>query len=844
MFTRREFVKQAALLSGAAGLSGALPASIQRALAIDPQPGSTVLDAEHVVILMQENRSFDHSFGTLQGVRGFNDPRAITLPDNNPVWVQTNDAGESYVPFRLNMKDTSATWMGSLPHSWSDQVDARNQGKYDRWLQAKRSGDESYAKMPLTMGYYNREDIPFYYALADAFTVCDQNFCSSLTGTTPNRLHLWTGTIRAKQSADSPANVSNSDVEYTSEASWTTFPERLEDHGISWKIYQNELSLEMGFEGDEEGWLSNFTDNPIEWFTQFNVRFSPAHRAYVEKRLPRLPAEIQALETKIAAHSGNARELIQLKKQLHELTGTLKRFTEERVRFSRANWEKLSPREKNLHAKAFCTNVGDPDYHKLAELKYRDGDKERTVQVPKGDLFHQFRQDVASGNLPTVSWLVAPQKLSDHPSSAWYGAWYVSEVLDILTHNPEVWKKTVFILNYDENDGYFDHVPPFVAPHPRKPETGRVSQGIDAALEFVELEQDRKQRSADEARESPIGLGYRVPMLIASPWSRGGCVCSQVFDHTSVLLFLEKLLAHKTGTKIEDANINQWRRAVCGDLTSAFEPYQGETIASPTFLDRDEFVEEIHRAQFKKLPTGFKQLTKAEIEQIRQASDALPSMPRQEPGVRRACALPYQLAVDGKLNDDKTQFAISFAAGNDVFGERSAGSPFVVYAHLPRGDVKTRNYAVAAGDRLQDAWPIRDFDGGAYHLRVYGPNGFFREFHGGPDDPAVDIQLIYSRAKSNDRALSGNVEIKLVNRDSSNTLTVEIRDNSYKTGEQKQTLAPGATATVAIATQRSSGWYDLSVHMERNKGFEKRYAGHVETGKWTSTDPAMGRAVT
>src|SRR5690349_287045 len=123
METRREFIKKAALLSGAAGLWSIVPESIQKALAIEPEPGTTYLDAEHIVILMQENRSFDHTFGSLRGVRGFNDPRVLTLPDKKPVWLQSNAAGETYAPFRLNIKDTNATWMGSLPHSWSNQVD-------------------------------------------------------------------------------------------------------------------------------------------------------------------------------------------------------------------------------------------------------------------------------------------------------------------------------------------------------------------------------------------------------------------------------------------------------------------------------------------------------------------------------------------------------------------------------------------------------------------------------------------------------------------------------------------------------------------------------------------------
>jgi len=214
MDSRREFIKKAAMIAGATGFSGVLPASIQKALAIDPPTGSTWLDAEHIVILMQENRSFDHAYGSLKGVRGYRDPRAIELPDGNPVWLQTNAAGETYAPFRLDIKETKATWMGSLPHSWSNQIDAHNEGKHDRWLQAKPSGNEAYAHMPLTLGYYDRRDIPFYYSLADAFTVCDQNFCSSLTGTTPNRLYLWTGTIRDQQNAQTRARVRNEDIDY------------------------------------------------------------------------------------------------------------------------------------------------------------------------------------------------------------------------------------------------------------------------------------------------------------------------------------------------------------------------------------------------------------------------------------------------------------------------------------------------------------------------------------------------------------------------------------------------------------------------------------------------------
>ncbi len=164
MQTRRDFLGFAARLASAAGAMGGFQSacleSLSRAAAIEPADGSSYLDAEHIVVLMQENRSFDHAFGTLRGVRGFNDPRAITLPDGNPVWVQTDAQGRHYAPFRLNLKSTKATWMGSLPHSWADQTDARNHGHHDKWLVAKRSGHPEYREMPLTLGYSTRADIP------------------------------------------------------------------------------------------------------------------------------------------------------------------------------------------------------------------------------------------------------------------------------------------------------------------------------------------------------------------------------------------------------------------------------------------------------------------------------------------------------------------------------------------------------------------------------------------------------------------------------------------------------------------------------------------------------------
>ena len=240
MATRRDFLKAASLLAGGAGLAGVIPESVKRAFAIEPAPGSTYKDAEHIVILMQENRSFDHVLGSLQGVRGFNDPRAIRQANGNSVFLQTSVAGETYAPWRLDIKDTRITWMGSIPHTRNSQVDAWNDGHHDRWIDAKRPSNHEYAHIPMTMGHYTREDLPFYYALADAFTVCDQNYCAVMTSTTPNRLLLDRHSARRATCRLQSVHAQRADLK--GGLKWKTFPERLQDAGVNWKFYQNDLS--------------------------------------------------------------------------------------------------------------------------------------------------------------------------------------------------------------------------------------------------------------------------------------------------------------------------------------------------------------------------------------------------------------------------------------------------------------------------------------------------------------------------------------------------------------------------------------------------------------------------
>ncbi len=834
MNSRRDFLKKAALLAGGAGAWTALPPSIHKAFAISPDPGTTFYDAEHIVMVMQENRSFDHCFGTMRGVRGFNDPLAISLPDKNPVWFQPDKQGNRFLPFRLNIKDTRAAWMGGVPHSWTDQVDARNNGKYDGWIEAKRPGNKDYRHIPMAMGYYTREDIPFYYALADAFTVCDQHFCAALTGTTTNRSYFWTG--KTHGGPGDKAKVRNGEVTYNQEASWATFPERLEDLGISWRVYQNEISLPSNVE--DASLLANFTNNNLEWFSQYNVRFGTGYYGYMKRQERDLPGRISELEGQLQAATGAEKE--ELASELEKRKQELMRIHEHLAKWTPEEFQKLSPRQKNLHNKAFATNIASPDYHKVEDMVYTAEGEERSTKVPKGDVLYQFRKDVQEGKLPTVTWLVAPQKFSDHPSAPWYGAWYVSEVLDILTQNPEVWKKTIFILNYDENDGYFDHIPPFVAPHPTDPEHGKASPGLDVTGEFVTKEEEMKFgfRESD-SRTSPVGLGYRVPLIVASPWSRGGWVNSEVCDITSTIQLMEKFLSKKTGKKVEEPNISSWRRTVSGDLTSVFRPYNGEKIDLPDWLDRNKHMQDIYNARFKKIPDNFKPLSAAEAREL--ARNPGTALPAQEPGTKPSNALKYDLHVDGGLSADGKAFVIRFRAAKDIFGEEALGAPFNVYAAVDYRNAAgqfepSRNwaFAVKSGTELEYTWPLTSFEGGNYHLRVYGPNGFYREFTG---IGGAGIEVISQPATRNN-SLTGQVNVEIRNT-TKQRVQLRLADEKYGRKTQRLSLKARGKHVVEIDTTTSGGWYDFAIQMDDSSNVIARYAGRLERGVDSVSDPYM-----
>ncbi|MCJ8155756.1 phospholipase C, phosphocholine-specific [Chryseobacterium sp. SSA4.19] len=771
---RREFLEKSGLLMAGLGTSSVLHPSILKALTIDPAAQSTFYDAEHVVILMQENRSFDHTFGALKGVRGFLDRRAFTKQDGHSVFFQKNDAGKYAAPARLDLRNTKATWMSSLPHSWTDQQIALNKGKYDQWLQAKASGNKEYKDIPLTLGYYNREDLPFYYQLADAFTIFDQYFCSSLTGTTPNRLFHWSGTLREQQNGKVKANVYNENIDYDKDrqAKWKSFPEILEEQDISWKIYQNEISLPKGMSGEQEAWLSNFTDNPIEWFSKFNVKFSKGYYQNIPKIISYFRNQIEK----------NPEQRERLERMIIELE-------EDQIKYHPDNYSKLSQEEKNLHEKAFTTNINDPDYWNLEIGQDENGER---LVVPKGDVLYQFRKDVEDKTLPLVSWLIAPEHFSDHPGSPWYGAWYISEVLNILTKDPEIWKKTIFIINYDENDGYFDHVLPFAPPlNPNQPVDMNGKDGV----EYVNRNQEFMLK--EQLKQGTVGLGYRVPMIIASPWTKGGFVNSEVSDHTSVLQFLEKFIHKKFNKDVTVNNISDWRRSICGDLTSAFNS-PSMRIPRMNYLDQKDYTKAINAAKNKPVP-NLKWYKENELDNH--------LLELQERGIKPSHALPYDYHVN--LEDDKIKMT----------NLKQKAVPLLIYDRTNfDADDFYFSYALYSKQELSHTVKSDNFD-----YEVFGPNGFYRKFKG---DTTPDLEILIDHSPTKN-------EVWLIIR-KTNTADISVTlENLYENRKHNISLRQNQEK-IMISLNKTKGWYDLKL---TSGNFTWHFAGRVETGKPSISDP-------
>ena len=319
---------------------------------------------------------------------------------------------------------------------------------------------------------------------------------------------------------------------------------------------------------------------------------------------------------------------------------------------------------------------------------------------------------------------------------------------------------------------------------------------------------------------------------------------SEVCDITSTIKFLEKFLSKKTGRKIEESNISSWRRAVSGDLTSAFRPYDGEKIALPKWLDRNEHMQEIYNARFKALPNNFEALSADKARAL--AKDPGSNvLPKQEPGAKPSNALKYELQVDGMLSDDGKEYIIRFKAGKDIFGDNALGAPFNVYAPGNFRNattqvfepVKTWAFAVRVGDAFEYRWPLSDFEGGAYHLRVYGPNGFFREFIGSKDN-RVEVTCEPVRKG---RKITRQLRVKVKNL-GKETLQLELTEDKYQNKKEEFVLKGGATEGLVVDTESVQGWYSFSLREKGEGGLSIQYAGRLETGADSVSDPYMGGA--
>jgi phospholipase C len=678
---------------GVGALAAGFTSSIKRALAIPAHRRTgTIHDVEHIVFLTQENRSFDHYFGTLRGVRGFGDPRAVVLPSGDPVWFQPNGGGRE-TPFHPDAGGLGLKFIEDLPHDWATTHAAWNRGRYDQWVPSKG---------PTTMAYLTREDIPFHYALADAFTVCDAYFCSLLGPTDPNRYHMWTGWVGNDGKGGGPV-LDNAEVGYD----WSTYPELLTKAGISWKVYQDQgagLDAAHFWGWGADAYIGNYGDNSLLYFHQY---------------------------------------------------------------------QNAQPGSPLFEGARTGTNV-------------QDG----------GSFVDVFRADVLANRLPKVSWIVAPETYTEHPN--WppnYGAWYVSQFLDALTENPAVWSKTAFFVMYDENDGFFDHLVPPTPPQSR-------AEGLSTVDTTNEIFAGNAGFAA-----GPYGLGVRVPMIVISPWSKGGWVSSEVFDHTSLIRFIERRFG-RDYPGIVESNITEWRRAVAGDLTSAFD------FASPN----DAVVP---------LPStaGYLPPDDARHPDYVPAPPSTSSVPKQEPGVRPARPVPYELEVLADV--DGRGGVVSLHFGNT--GDRAA----VFQVRSRTADDGPWTYTVGPGAAVSDTLALGAKGQAAYDLSVYGPNGFFRAFKGrfGRHVAEVTVTPIYETDRN-------AIALAIENRGQS-PAQVRVRDH-YGGESRSRSLLPGTSWTHSASLENSYNWYDFTIDVDSDDELTRRVAGHLETGRDSVSDPKLG----
>ena len=675
------------MLAGTAGavVAGSLlPPSLHRAMA-QPAPKGGLEAIEHVVVLMQENRSFDHYFGTLRGVRGFGDRTPLALRKGGTVFEQPAPGG-SVLPFSLRQGAESEgrpvsdiQYLGDLDHSWDGSGRAWAKGWCDDWIAAKTAA---------TMTYYERQDIPLQYELADTFTLCDAYHCSVFGSTNPNRNYLWSGTVGYEPGTKDRA-VTNAAYDYGHAGyDWTTYPQRLQEAGVSWQIYQE--------------W-DNFTDNAVEYFKPF-----------------------KAIGRKVlAAVDGGFRTTEEFYTALFDKPEDERKRLREQFEAGLAT---LTAAERGLFDRAMYRS--EPE-----------------------TLVSRFRDDIAAGRLPKVTWLVPSAVDSEHPGSSTPvgSANLVYQVLDAIAADPQVWSKTALLLNFDENDGFFDHVPPPVPP-------------VEATDDWFDGQ--------------PIGLGPRVPMTVVSPWTIGGHVNSEVFDHTSVLRFLERW------TGVAEPNISAWRRTACGDLVSVFD--FGDAGTAPEPAEPGPVPEPIERWHPK--------------------PPAEQRLPIQEQGRRPARALPYQPLASGAVDGEE----LSLRLGNSG----AASAHFAIYAY--EGELGDPVHVDVKGEHVQ-AVRIRE----EYRLAVQGPNRFWFELAGSRKGRAAGVDVRTNPGP-------GGLALELRN-SGAEAITLRLRALGYGREEREVRLAAGGAESLQWPTDQ--GWYDVEVSTPQDRSFRRRATGRVENGE-------------
>jgi phospholipase C len=476
--SRRRFVMSAAAVAGAAGFAGALPASLARAAAATPPRSFDLSQVKHLVFQMQENRSFDHYFGTFPGARGFSDPTAIRLPNGRTVFQQPDPANpDGYLePYHMSTITTGAAAVPSLSHDWRDQHASWNQGAMDGWLPTHIASDGD-ANGSFTMGYYTQEDIPFHWALAKAFTLADNYHCSVMGPTDVNRLFWEEGGNDPQGKAGGPVLETGG----VKDLSYESGPETLFKAGISYKFYQN------------AGWPQSSITG--EYFTQFHST----------GLVP--PALFNSVTS----------------------NGTL-------------------------------FGDGTPG-----------GQGNPLSPTPAANPELGFEEDCANGVLPDVSFIGSTSAADEHPPAIPAGgAQFLATKLEALAANEELWNTTVFVIDYDENDGFFDHVPPPIPNRNEFPE------------EYVTI----SSPAGTPGGGLPIGAGFRVPAFVISPWTVGGRIFSPVSDHTSCLRLIEAVAAAgglSGAGPVTFPNISRWRRRTFSDFTAALRPGPKPAPVSPQF---------------------------------------------------------------------------------------------------------------------------------------------------------------------------------------------------------------------------------------------------------------------